>query len=358
MCSPHAATFPDNNALSNSLPHNLFLDGFNTSPGWLLVTRTRGAWWCRYRGHCRSGPRHLSPRSRVWAQEWHWKDIHSHIHSHTPMHTPKKAQKQQQNAQLTKHNVFVYWSSSCAVCSWLIFRKLPTSSTTDASWAITLLTENICESVQQILQHSPAVRKTKTNKQKTLNSPNMIPFFTGLFLVQCGGGRRPGSLADATQDCSKSEDFSPRTVLTKNICRCVHHMLQHFPTTMPFLTVSPITYSWMASTPPQADSWWLGHVEPDDVVIGDIAGQALDIFLHGPESAHKNGIGKTFTHTSIPIHPCTLQKKRKNNNSKMLNSPNMMPLFTGPLPVQCAGGGFSGSFPPPPRRTPCGLGHF
>ena len=41
------------------------------------------------------------------------------------------------------------------------------------------------------------------------------------------------------------------------------------------------------------------------VVIADIAGQALDIFLHGPESAHKNGFVKTFTHTSIPIHPCT-----------------------------------------------------
>ena len=137
-----------------------------------------------------------------------------------------------------------------------------------------------------------------------------MPFFTGPLPVQCGGGRRPGSLADATQDCSTSEDFSPRTVLTKNICRCVHHILQHFPTTMPFLTVSAITYSWMASTAPQADSWWLGHVEPDDVVIADIAGQALDIFLHGPESAHKNGFPKTFTHTSIPIHPCTLLKKK------------------------------------------------
>ena len=67
----------------------------------------------------------------------------------------------------------------------------------------------------------------------------------------------------------------------------------------------------MASTAPQADYWRLGHVEPDDVVIADIARQALDIFLHGPESAHKNGIVKTFTHTSIPIHPCTLLKKRR-----------------------------------------------
>ena len=29
---------------------------------------------------------------------------------------------------------------------------------------------------------------------------------------------------------------------------------------------------------------------PDDVVIADIAGQAKDIFLHGTESANKNGI--------------------------------------------------------------------
>ena len=50
---------------------------------------------------------------------------------------------------------------------------------------------------------------------------------------------------------------------------------------------------------------------PDDVVIADIGGQALDILLHGPESAHKNGNVKTFIHTSIPIHtPCTLLKNQ------------------------------------------------
>ena len=214
--------------------------------------------------------------------------------------------------------------------------------------------------MQEILQHSPAKKKKKHEKTTTLNSPNMMPFFTGPLPVQCVGGRRPGIFADATQDCSTSEDFSPRTVLTKSIYRCVHHILQHFPTTMGFLTVSAITYSWMASTAAQANSWWFGHVDPDDVVIADIAGQALDIFLHGPESAHQNDIRKTFTHTSIPIHPCTLLKKKetKNNNSKMLNSPNMMPLLTGPLPVQCAGGRFSGSLAPAPRRTPCRLGHF
>ena len=87
-------------------------------------------------------------------------------------------------------------------------------------------------------------------------------------------------------------------------------------------------------------------MEPDDVVIADVAGLALDIVLHGPESAHKNGIVKTFTHTSIPIHPFTLLKRKKKKKrkrkkkhrekkekNKTLNSPNMMPSFTGPVPV-------------------------
>ena len=75
---------------------------------------------------------------------------------------------------------------------------------------------------------------------------------------------------------------------------------------------------------------------PDDVVIADIGGQALDILLHGPESEHKNGIVKTFIHTSIPIHtPCTLPKKIIKN---ALNLPNMMPSFPCPLPVQRGGG--------------------
>ena len=195
MCSPHTETFPDNNALSNSICNNLFVDGFNSSPGWLLVTRTRGAWWCRYRGHCKSGPTHLSPRSRVCAKEWLSKDIHSHIHSHTPMHTPKKRAKTT-TAKCSTHQTWclVYWSSSCAVCWWPIFRKLGTCSTTDALSPRTLLTENICESVQQILQHSPAKKK---RKKKRFNSPKMMPFFTGPLPVQCAGGPFSGSLAPA-----------------------------------------------------------------------------------------------------------------------------------------------------------------
>ena len=52
------------------------------------------------------------------------------------------------------------------------------------------------------------------------------------------------------------------------------------------------------------------RVLPDDVVMAEIGDQALDIYLHGPVSTHKNGIGKTFTHTSIPFQPATLLKQR------------------------------------------------
>ena len=86
-----------------------FLHGFSSSPGWLLVTRTRGAWWCHYRGHWRSGSRHLSPRSRVCAQEWHCKDIHSHIHSHTHMHTPKKREKEKEKRRTAKCSTHQTW---------------------------------------------------------------------------------------------------------------------------------------------------------------------------------------------------------------------------------------------------------
>ena len=115
----------------------------------------------------------------------------------------------------------------------------------------------------------------------------------------------------------------------------------------------------LASAAPQADSWWLGHVEPDDVVIADIGGQALDIFLHGPESAHKNGIVKTFTHTSIPIHPCVLLKQTK---SKILNLLNMILSFTCALPVQCGSGRRPGTWQmllrTAPQRKPSRLGQY
>ena len=174
----------------------------------------------------------------------------------------------------------------------------------------------------------------------------MTPSFSCPLPIESGGGRRPGNLADAPHDCSTSEAFSPRTVVTKHIYRCVQHKLKHFLTTMAFLTTSTLTLSCLASAAHQADSWWLGHVKPDDVVIGDTGGQALDIVLHGPESAHKHDIVKIFTHTFIPIHPGTLLKQ---TNSEILNSQNMTPSFSCPLPVQCAGGRRPANLAPAPH---------
>ena len=65
---------------------------------------------------------------------------------------------------------------------------------------------------------------------------------------------------------------------------------------------------------------------PDDV-IADIAGQAIDILLHGPESAQKNDIVKTFTHTSIPIHPCTLLKQRAKPSAHQTSRLRLLVLF-------------------------------
>ena len=95
----------------------------------------------------------------------------------------------------------------------------------------------------------------KQTKSKILNLLNMIVSFTCVLPVQCFAFERSGSLADAPQDCSTTEAFSPRTVLTENICRCVQYIFPHFPTTMAFLTASTITFSCLASAPPQADSW-------------------------------------------------------------------------------------------------------
>ena len=189
----------------------------------------------------------------------------------------------------------------------------------------------------------------------------MMPSFSGLLPVQCGGGRRPGSWTPDPQGCSTSEALSPRTVLTENICRCVQHILQHFPTTIPFLTTSTIPLSCLASAAPQADSWWLGHVEPDDVVIADIEGQALDIFLHGPESAHKNGIVKTFTHPSIPIHPYTLLKKKQKTIAKRSTHQTcfrLLVLFLSSVLVGDDQEAWQRLFKTAPRRMPSRLGQY
>ena len=100
----------------------------------------------------------------------------------------------------------------------------------------------------------PCTLLKKQKNCKTLNSPNMMVLFTGPRLVQCAGERRPGSLADTPKNCSMSEAFSPRTVLTETICRCLQHTLQHFSTRMAFLATATITFSCLASSAPQADS--------------------------------------------------------------------------------------------------------
>ena len=103
------------------------------------------------------------------------------------------------------------------------------------------------------IHSNPPIHTPKANS-KTVNSLNVTPSLSCPLPVQSGGGRRPGSLADAPHDCSTSEAFSPRTVLTENIWRCVQHKLQHFPTTMPFPITSTITLSCLASAAPQAES--------------------------------------------------------------------------------------------------------
>ena len=89
--------------------------------------------------------------------------VKTFTHTSIPIHPytflKKRQKQQQQNAQLTKHDTFVYWTSSCPVCWWATFRKLGTCCTSEALSPRTVLMENICESVRQILQHSQAEKK-------------------------------------------------------------------------------------------------------------------------------------------------------------------------------------------------------
>ena len=138
-----------------------FLPGFSSSPGWLLVTRTRGAWWCRYRGHCRSGHRHLSPLSRVCAQEWYPKDKHSLTHPFpsTHAHSLNKRRAKPSTHQTWRLRFIVLFLSSVLVGdgqeAWhLLLRTAPLRK--PSRCPRTVLTENISRGVQQILQHRPA----------------------------------------------------------------------------------------------------------------------------------------------------------------------------------------------------------
>ena len=60
--------------------------------------------------------------------------------------------------------------------------------------------------------------------------------------------------------------------------------------------------SFLAWATPQADSWWLWYVVPDDVFIADIGGQALHIFPHSPETAQMTVIVKSFIHSHVHSH--------------------------------------------------------
>ena len=112
----------DNSTLSNNNHNYPLMPEFSSSPGWHPVTRTRGAWWCRYRGYCWSGPRHRSLRSRVCEQEWHRKDKHWLTHSFPATNT--HSESKEQNSQLTKCYAFVVLSSSCLKWWWATARKL------------------------------------------------------------------------------------------------------------------------------------------------------------------------------------------------------------------------------------------
>ena len=172
----------------------------------------------------------------------------------------------QQNPQLTKHDRFIYLSSSCPVRLWATAKRFADApqdcSTSEAFSTRTVQTENIHSFFLNGPEsaHKNGIIKTfthtsipihpctllKQRNSKTLKSLNMTPLFTGPLPVECGGGRRPGSSAPDPQDCSTSKAFFPRTVLAENICRSVQNILQYFPTTMPFLTTPTITFSCQA----------------------------------------------------------------------------------------------------------------
>ena len=62
------------------------------------------------------------------------------------------------------------------------------------------------------------------------------------------------------------------------------------------------------------DSWRLGHVEPDDVVIADIEDQALDIFLHGHVLSLRTRMASERHSLTHPF-PSTLLKQRAKPSS-------------------------------------------
>ena len=73
----------------------------------------------------------------------------------------------------------------------------------------------------------------------------------------------------------------------------------------------------------------------DDVVMADIPDQAVEIFLHGPESAHKNGIVKTNIHSHIHSHsPIHTPKRNKKQNPELTQHDDFLYLSSF-CPLRC-----------------------
>ena len=92
-------------------------------------------------------------------------------------------------------------------------------------------------------------QRAKPSTHRTLRLRLVVLFLSS---VVVGDGQEAWQMLIST--APTSEDFSPRTVLTENICRCVQQ-IEHRPAIMPFLTTSTITFSCLASAAPQTDSW-------------------------------------------------------------------------------------------------------
>ena len=161
----------------------------------------------------------------VCAQEWHCKDIQSHIHSHP----------------------LIQMKMTRSLSGWKVNPR-----GTRRMHTCTLLKQRAKPSTQQIRRLRLVVIFLSTLVANRHCSPLS---FTRPLPVQCSGGRRPGTFAFASRDCSTSEAFSPRTVLTENICGYVQQILRHQPTTMPFLTTPAVILSCLASAAAQLDSW-------------------------------------------------------------------------------------------------------
>ena len=134
MCLTNIPTLPGNNAPSNNLHNNLFLPGFSSSPGWLLVIRSRGAWWCRYRGHCRSrldiflhGPE--SAHKNAIVEEF--------THTSIPIHPCTLLKKEKEKRRRPKRSTDQTWSLCFLV---LFLSNVVVVGNSQEAWHLLLMT--------------------------------------------------------------------------------------------------------------------------------------------------------------------------------------------------------------------------